>query len=425
MQIEFQCSCGKRMRTASENRGKKTRCTKCGETVLIEASSIIASPQAPSQNQTRALVTAKPVDSQHAQDPSSNEIFPDFASPLPSNNSTNYVQARTIGNSSIQQTGKQTTQHLSNWLWIGIGLGTAALLLMIGLGVAIYYVTALPSNDSGVAFNTPSTDAATDLPNQDQASSIPNSEVVGNANMATPPINETPSPPFADPFASPNGAQPTSSLVAPVVSPQTNTPVVPAEPQNVTPPKAAPLNVEEKTKQVSQRFAKAISEGDFATCGQLFSQELFVANLSAKTTVSDQARGTLDSLKDQFRALWERWHTLASLPGGAYEFVHLVNRSGDTRGLIRFQSATGWDYHELVIQNNASNELVISDIFVLSRGETFTESTQQALYAMDFIQGRSNSNVQLNEVDATVLSRISLMTDVDPQATWFFSPAAF
>ncbi len=344
MQIEFRCSCGARMLTAAENRGKKAKCSKCEKVVVIEPApqsikpttasprqQTTSSPKTPQANQQVRRPATKPAQrpapTVHAPTPAA-ASFPEL-DPLAdlSFPSAPYPGAPSAGpawaNNPIPNAyAPVRRKKASPWLWIGLGVGAAGLLMMVGLGTAIYLIAS--SVKKPMAKGT--------LPSNSASSSLPASS----------------SPP---------------------------TPVAPAKP-------LVPAT-DEQVERISRDFAKALAGRDFNFCAHMFPMDENWDKWADDAGMKGAERqGFMNRVRTQPK-FWQQIHTAAILTGGTYDYLHLVKRNGQTRGIIRLLSpATGLDYHEIIVNLNAAGEPKVTDIYLMSKGDTLNDSTRRLLMAI-------------------------------------------
>ncbi|MCC6509016.1 MAG: hypothetical protein IT423_07910, partial [Pirellulaceae bacterium] len=407
MQIEFECSCGARMRTSFDNLGKKTKCPKCSAIVAIpDSAPLVESPDSvstrtpanpvasrpvPAQPVPAQPVTARPVPAQPAParpaPASSGPARPVPARPVPAQPVT--AQRVTAQRVTAQRV---TAQPVS------------------ARPVPARPVPARPIAAQPVAapaasgFDPLALDPFDQLP-------MPGPSTLGSVQMgagnwsaaayAAPrrrqpkwlwPVvgltgtgicglvglllllrgfSGTPSLSSASPPSSGTGS--TNSPPAALGS-QANSSGASAKP-------ASPIS-EAEARMVGDRFIAAVVAANRQECAAIFRMDEIIDDLAKEVGLSARERSEFSAGFNK-RGQYCDQILPAVAAGGKYELLRPVQRGNQMRLIVRLQSHDGGlNYHELIMSRAKDNSIFISDAYILTSGETMGESIRRLVIAM-------------------------------------------
>lgn len=179
---------------------------------------------------------------------------------------------------------------------------------------------------------------------------------------------------------------------------------------------------EAEALEVGNRFVSAVKSGDLSTCDRIFNIENVINSIALEVQMSERdKRSFLTGFRAQ-PSLAQQVH-LATQQGGSYTLLRALKRDGQSRVIIRLDSEQGgFNYHELMLDRAPSNEVIVSDVYLLSLGEAFGDTIRRVVIMMVASQNQSllarlsGSRRQMAQ-HAKTLAQITRLSKVSPHQT--------
>ncbi len=429
MQVEFNCSCGARMRTAAANQGKKAKCPKCGALVPI--------PVSPASTDSTAKPSSPSGTSRSATAPTTNSPGP---AQKPASTSTPLSPGRSVPAANQPAVSKPVVaKPAAPKPAVAKPIAAAPVVAkpVVAKPVMASPVAMPPASDPNFGFDPLGNDFSAGGGFQNYgAGNAPGGHAYGNysytntgyggskksgvngkalgiafgavggvlalaalgygifAFVSSRSSNSTGTT-LAGQSTNPAGTTSSASTSSTTATATTTSSPASKSMYFQSDAEASPIT-EAEANEIGEKFATAVRQLDRMELSRHFQLELTLDDIARDVMLAPKDRSSfLAGFRRSF-SLFDQIRQVVVGDNGEYAFLRSNRRDGQLRPIIRLSSEnTGVNYHELVLARDRQGKVVIRDIYVLLSGETLGDAARRVLLMM------------VAERDSTLIGRLT------------------